>query len=425
MLFSGKNNSSIENQKTEKNELARTTSTPVVVNKYQSTYQKLTNALSAKMHRSIHCLNSLTNAVISLPEVAKSSHPVQLMLKKGKAFFFKTNPAGSLMSELEACAWSFYHINSPQRVPAKAYAIFNSSGEYVGIGVQEIPGFRSIIDDQFTVNDLPNKDIVKGLANILALSYLFQEDDLHRGNMSKYGFRFDFDMSVWPVLGYFKKGTTLDWIYRTRDPKRFVITARDIDNFPDLVDATPFYWCTVPQKGVDERVYRLTKNAFDTTENAAFKQLKSDPVFIREKFKTMLKFLLISTDHYNMLSRQHIRNDLRHSDPEMKGMKITDIMTANIDARKKELRDVLVQMPTFREFLWRHGNEVLKEIKHEFKDYNMQITINESRKWDKYPDRSASILIERMVHLQDVKDTYNDIFREAKEYALAAPVARI
>ena len=137
----------------------------------------------------------------------------------------------------------------------------------------------------------------------------------------------------------------------------------------------------------------------------------------------MLKFLLISTNHYNMLAKQHIRNDLRHADPEMKRKKITDIMTSHIDARKRELRDVLVQMPTFREFLWRHGNEVLKEIKNEFKEYNLQITMDETRKWEKNPERSSRIQIERMVNLQDIKDTYNDIFREAKEYALAAPVS--
>lgn len=421
MLFSGNDNSSTTRDD-DGERIAAPVTTPAAINKYQSTYQKLTNALSAKMHRSINCLQTFTNAVISLPEIAKSSHPVRRMMKKGKAFFFKSNPDGSLMSEFEACNWSFYHINSPTRMPAKVYAIFNESGEFVGVCVQEIPGFRSIIDDPFTESDLENKDIVKGLANILTLSYIFQEDDLHRGNMSKYGLRFDFDMSVWPILGKFKKGAAIDWIYRTVDPKRFVITARDIDNFPDLTDASPFYWCTVPQKGVDERVYRLNERSFSIAENAAYKKLKSDPVFIREKFKAMLKFLLISTNHYNMLTRQHIRNDLRHPDPEMKGKKMTDVMTEHIDARKNELRNVLVQMPTFREFLWLHGNEVLKEIKHEFKEYNQQITISESRKWDKHPERSSRILIDKLVHLQSIKDTYNDIFREAKENALAAPL---
>jgi hypothetical protein len=389
------------------------------------TETNIANNYAAQKHRVVDSLRFFTDAAKALPDSAKSFHIVEKVLKKGSIWFFKHNVCGSKMSELEAVAWSYYHIVAPEYVPAKANAIYDRNGEYVGVSVQEIPNFQSTMDDPLTEADLLNKTIVKGLAIGLTLSYFFEEDDLHRGNMSKYGFRIDFDMSVWPVLGQFKDGSALDWMYRPCLEERFRITRKDIHNFPNITDAKPFYWPTKPQPIINEetrkvlsRFVPISKNAFPTVENGLFKKLKEDPVFKYYKYKTLLKCLLISNRNFEVLTKQHIRADLRHSDPRLHHIKIADMLVDHLDARKKQLRKVLVNMPGFQKFIWRHGETVKKEILQEFTAYNQQIKDSECKKWNKHPERSTAAMFHNRIHIEEVKNTYSEIFREAKQAAL-------
>ena len=233
-----------------------------------STHQKMMCAFAAQKHRAKESMRLYTDAAMALPASARSAHAVEKVTKKGLVRFFKHNTTDSIMSELEAAVWSIYHINAPHHVPAKANAHFNRENEYVGISTTEIPSFRSTMDEPLEEKDLLKRSTVKALAVILTLSYILEEDDLHRGNMSKDGFRIDFDMSLWPVLGNFKEGTMIDWMYRPRDQERFCITANDIDNFPDIKDAKPFYWPTIPQPIITEGARNVLSNFIPISRNA-------------------------------------------------------------------------------------------------------------------------------------------------------------
>src|SRR4029079_17964673 len=83
--------------------------------------------------------------------------------------------------------------------------------------------------------NLDNYRVVKGLAIGLTTSYIFMEDDLHRNNLSKDGKRFDFDMSLWPLLYNFKQASFLEIplvFYRGPNEASFKVTTEDVINFP-------------------------------------------------------------------------------------------------------------------------------------------------------------------------------------------------
>ena len=396
-----------------------------------STHQKVRREFAAQKHRPKEELRFYTDAAMALPAAARSAHAVEKVTKKGAVRFFKHNTTDSIMSELEAAVWSIYHINAPHHVPAKANAHYNRDNEYIGISTLELPNFRSTMDEPLEEKDLLKRSTVKALAIILTLSYILEEDDLHRGNMSRDGLRIDFDMSLWPVLGNFKEGTMIDWMYRPRDQERFCMTANDIDNFPDIKDAKPFYWPTIPQPIITEGARNvlsnfipISRNAFPTKENILFKKLKDNPDFQYEKFKTLLKFLLISTDQYSTLITQHIRTDLSYHDTQKQNGKISDLLIEHLDTRKWKLRELLVAMPSFQEFLWAHGVRAKQEILQEFTEYNQGMRTRESMKRAKNPQRDTAKLYDNLIHLEDIKKTYNSIFREAKQIACPPLVTR-
>jgi hypothetical protein len=281
------------------------------------------------------------------------------------------------------------------------------------------------MEEPLTEEDLKNPEIVKNLAINLAMSFFFEEDDLHRGNMSKMGYRIDFDMSLWPVFGHFKEGTKIDWMYRPYDQKYFPITARDIENFPDLMDAKPFYWPTKPQMVIIEKARKalsgyvpISKNAFPTIENGLFIRLKHDQTFIYHKFKTLLKCLLVSEHDYQNLIAQHLREDLRHTDPQFNQMKISAILSQHIEMRKQELRNVLINMPSFHNFLWRDGKKAMLEILQEFKEHNNNVRASETKKWMKDPSRATDPLFDSLINPVFIKQAYSSVFRDAKEIAI-------
>ena len=74
----------------------------------------------------------------------------------------------------------------------------------IGLSSKLVDNFQDLLQNPLTAEDLKNAEIVKGLAVGLTLSYIFEEDDLHRSNMNKYGVRIDFDMSMWPFVFDYK-----------------------------------------------------------------------------------------------------------------------------------------------------------------------------------------------------------------------------
>ena len=367
----------------------------------------------------------------ALPESAKSFHVVEKVQYKGTLRFFKHNTPGSYMSELEAAAWSIYHLIAPGYVPEKVNAHYDSNGVFVGVSSKAIPGYIPALVKKLTDEDLNNPEIVKGNAIGTAMSYINEEEDYHTGNTDRNGMRIDFDMSIWPILGLFKEGKPIDWFYRTRDPSKFRMTANDINKFPDIADANPFYWPTKPQPFLREGTRQvlskwvaISKNAFKSVENGVYKKLNKIDDFHYYKFRTFLKFLLLSDHMLGTAIKQHLRNDVTHTDARGKHHKVCDTLLRHLSDRKEQLRKTLVHMRTFQDFLASHGEKAMKEIRQEFADLNQHLIASEVRKWTKKPERSASTLINNMVDTDEVEKTYDDIFDEARQQAVKSMLNR-
>ncbi|VVC76542.1 hypothetical protein AQUSIP_18580 [Aquicella siphonis] len=224
-----------------------------------------------------------------------------------------------------------------------------------------------------TAKDLRNYRTIKGLAIGLTTSYIFEEDDCHTGNMSKDGKRIDFDMSPWPITYKFKKTGPIDWTFR--DPAaRFPVTACDILNFPNLKDAAPFYWPTIPVRFIPEafisaasKFFKTSNNAFPSQDNSLYQRLAKHPVFIHHKFSTLLKFLLTNDETYRSICTLHIRPESQHENQST-----VDMLVQHQAERLRAFKSEITKLPQFRDWLSLNGDTVLKNILYEFTEYNQR-----------------------------------------------------
>ncbi len=359
--------------------------------------------------------------VAALPEQAKSFHAVEKFSQGDQLRFFKHNTPGSPMSPLEAAAWAMYQLLAPDYVPAKANAHVNENGTYIGVSSQLIARFVPAKQSKLTDEHLKDPEVVKGNAIGLTASYIFEEDDCHSGNIDTEGDRVDYDMSFWPVFGLFKVGNTLDKLIRSSSQSKFRATPRDLNQFPDIEDAKPHYWPTKAQpyisEGVREKLSKwadVSTNAFTTDENEVYKKFNKIPEFHYYKFRTCLKFLLISDDIIDTVIKQHMPEAFTYVDASGKEKKVCDILRDHIIERRKILRGVLTSMESFVDFLVDSGSRAMDEIRQEFAARNEHIQESEARKWLKNPQRSASILINNIIEPNEVEETYDDIFEEAR-----------
>lgn len=296
-------------------------------------------------------------------------------------FFYKDyadpryNDIHSPMIPLEAICYNYYKLLIPDCV-SKTYAHYVDCGaegqKYVGVSSKAIPNFRSIASDPLTDTDLKNHDILKHLALILTASYIFAEDDLHRGNLSKHH-RIDFDMSLWPILYYFKK----EWTFRPPEKRFDVIDPDDILHFPNLKKAKPFYWPTndpsIIPPGIISAIEKVTghkasENAFTIDVIELFRKLELNETFRYYKYRTLLKYILTDQLIYRNLARLVSPQILKKTDGTP-----TDIYTLMADyhnGRIAAFKGVLQDLPEFQEFIQTHGEQALKEIKAEFAQHD-------------------------------------------------------
>lgn len=315
--------------------------------------KKMKNTTSASFHKvyKVHKLNKSTDT----------------------CYFFKLNKTHSFMSELEATACHFYQYLIPGYVPS-AHAHYDEKGlgrPYVGISSKGIPGFKSTMDDPLTKEDLKNKTFVKGLAHCAAASYLFEEDDLHRGNFSKTGHRIDFDMSLWPILCKYKESGYIDWTFRYPNPQTFSIHEEDIRHFPNIKVAKPFYWPTNPAPIIPQSIrvilsqfIPISKNSFGDNEIAIYQLLEHDETFKYETNKVFLKYILTSDTLFRDIAQLHLRSEADH---------IIKVIGKHEMQRIKKLSDVWRKMPEFKEFILHNGKQALAEIIREQTEWNEKI----------------------------------------------------
>ena len=150
---------------------------------------------------------------------------------------------------------------------------------------------------------------VKGLASILMSSWLYGEDDFHCGNFglskNKAGewiwSRLDFGMS-------FASITDAKRPIREVNKHFDILTLKDLQNFPDLQDASLFYWPTRQTSLNYTFNFKgfWNHNAYHSADKAIFKALMDDPEFIKEKHQFMLKQFFIDIDHKKALIKDNI-----------------------------------------------------------------------------------------------------------------------
>ncbi len=349
------------------------------------------------------------------------------------SFFYKKNQANSpFMPELEAFCWGCYHFLIPDYVPQSTRAVYDSKlreSNYTGVSSKAISNFKSTKelqltesdlvlpileegitiediealdhdlqnDSQFnerddddtlksvcinsgtwirvTVGDLKRFRIMKGLASGLMASYLFEEDDLHRGNMSRQGERIDFDGSLWSILSKFKSSSYLDNFFRSRNAdQRFVVHSLDIQEFPNLTHASPYYWPTRPVTTSNKIATIVSSNPWNTDENKTYQMLSKNPVFNYFKFRTLLKFMLAGADIYLHIAEMHVRLDAVYQNKL-----IINELFEHLRDRVQKVKEVVIAMPEFAEFITKHGAIAFEKIKDDIEVHNQHY----GRKGDK------------------------------------------
>lgn len=205
----------------------------------------------------------------------------------------------------------------------------------------------------------------EALASILATSYTMEEDDLHKGNFGFYMvkkngkphvvfFKIDHDlMFVDSIMGFHTRRP----FHLFHGPSAFDIIAEDLLSFPNLKYSANSYW---PTK------FGYVANPFDSkeyhsfSENAAFAALAGNPAFIKAKWMTFYKHILIPTELIECTLRDsaNIENDIDRAHIAL----LTQAMVARLAA----LRAVLFSVKEFREFVVgldaREHEALLREI---------------------------------------------------------------
>ena len=416
----------------------------------------------------------------------KSYHEVRKVLRKGKLAFFKINETNSPMSELETAICQFYRLFAPDLIP-KMHTVYSDkpNGGYeqdvIGTASKALPGFKSIRDDALTPNDLviesltqkivtvaelkqiyrihkatnaqplsnmpddellsfhlPNKtvvlkasdlkhfEIIKSVATILVLSYLFEEDDLHCGNVSKYG-RIDFDMSLWTLLHHFKNNGILKVISRmVRSPNadQFEITEKDILNFPKLTDAIPFYWPIFSEEGKVKNRTRwlasktadafsfaglpVTSNNYSEQVSSTYAHLITNEVFEDIKYETFLRFCLMPDAAYHAIAEAEINSQVRQYNYNTS---IVDDITTHLRERTEQCKKTLCKMPTFRNYVDKNGNMVLSDFKDDLADRNNKLDARLAKRnaMDPAFERMYPEFIKQKVDLQQLDERFASI----------------
>lgn len=218
-----------------------------------------------------------------------------------------------------------------------------------------------------TPKEFENYRIIKGLAIAITTSYIQMEDDLHQNNISKFGWRIDHDMSLWPLSYKFKPEGYVESVLYSRKPQvdQFKATPTDIVNLPELKDANPYYWPLKPSRGVRDATRAtmsavgqpLSINEFPARENSIFQKLKDNPIFIYHKYATLTKFILTNEEIYRNIAKLHMRQDIPFGSESL-----IDAMANMQASRIKEFRTVLLDMSEFIKFFKNNSERLAEEL---------------------------------------------------------------
>lgn len=294
-----------------------------------------------------------------------SSGDYFLKRKRDDSYTMFTQDAPPLLYELEAAYSDFYGLICPDRV-TPTWAVYDEDGKPVGVLSKAIPGFKSLKDMPLKEEDL-NKH-AEALAEITTVSYIFEEDDLHKNQMSAL-MRMDFDMSVWSITQHVKGQRILNRSFYGPAIPSFEVSEKDIRSLPELIIAKPFYWPTTERILSTGVALVADSNAFNSEESALFRKLKTNAKFICAKFKVLLKYILTDENMYRNLAKLHIREA-----STIQGESAIERIAKHEGERIKSFTQALVKMPEFKDFLRRDGEKAMSEIIEAFKKRNDKLS---------------------------------------------------
>lgn len=272
----------------------------------------------------------------------------------------------SSLAQIEAgMAALYFAISQPNTIP-KVYAVFRKTAEkpsqiFASISTvfSEFQNLKTYLSTGLNEEKLTFL-IEKGFPEICALSYFFEEDDLHKGNIGIAGgnvVRIDFDMSAFSVVGRRALRGSRSSLDSRSLAEIFTITPKDIEHFPELSDAKPYYF-----PGIFRMVASI--DGYTVDEVKKLSALQRDPRFVRRAYLMFLKIVSMPDDIFSQLLSAHIGN------PDM----VSELATHFIQ-RRQQLREVLLQKnecQKFKNFLETLSTDEIKSIFYEIAQHNLK-----------------------------------------------------
>lgn len=248
------------------------------------------------------------------------------------------------------CAHSALKVDDPTKIPI--YFLNNlPQGFYASLVEAETNGILTID--------------YESLASILSTSYTLEEDDLHKGNFGFYlvekdgkphavFFKIDHDlMFVDSIMGF----QTRRPFHLTHGAHAFDITVDDLMSLACLKNSCNSYW---PTK------FGYIANPFDNKEYRnyadidAFARLSNNAAFIKAKWKSFYKHILIPTQLIERTLKEC--SDMKKASDRAQVALVTQTLTA----RLARLRAVLFSIKEFRDYVSQLNEQetkaLLKEI---------------------------------------------------------------
>lgn len=188
---------------------------------------------------------------------------------------------------------------------------------------------------------------MKSLAGVLTTSYTLEEDDLHKANFGFYVvaragkptvvfYKIDHDLMMADSVMSHLQARFVNWF---NGSDAFRITARDLLNFPRLIDSGNYYWPTT------RRALSMSQNyAFSSTDEVhAFSDLALSPEFEQAKWLEFYKHILLTPELIVTSLEKHLNAD------DATDRARISLVTQSVVARQAKLRAVLFSLPEFRQ----------------------------------------------------------------------------
>ncbi len=164
--------------------------------------------------------------------------------------------------------------------------------------------------------------------------------------------RIDYDCSLREIT---EKYHGKDDIYGNHEKDKYMppafkalppISRRDVESLYRLTDSNPYNW---PDRS-NITIHSMIENAV------------GEPEFIRDKYVTFLKCILIPEDTIRKLGRAMVDAD-----------QVIERAVSFLSIRQEKLEDLLVTIPEFRKLILENENEILDDIVRSFQLYNAQV----------------------------------------------------